>query len=225
MLEELENKYSGIIKDATTTINKLLKESNERVEKVEELIEKSIMSDDKTLASSVSYSIINGTFKNMLKANLYVMRANNKYAEVKEYLLFRAKGVVHEAYSDSRDLREGLRGQFLGDVDVLSAIKTIKHQESAFDNFFQEFLTAYQKLKINVSKIDTLELFLNSGIANLNTMIKFTYNIDYLNRELPLEDMSNLDIEDKDVKITFDDDEEVKKTKKRKKRDREKKRL
>jgi len=206
MIENVQKAYNDSVKEATKVSQIALDKSNKLIGDLEEIVKKKILKDDKVLASSVGDTIVSGTMKNMLRANLYVMRASNTYSEIKEILLSAVKGTVIESHSDVRVLRESLKGSFMGDPLVSSEIKTIKHQEFAFDDLYLEFLTNYQKLKHNITRMETLEQFINSGIANLNTLTKFTYNIDYLNRELPFDDIGTL--EDKDTKITFDDDED-----------------
>lgn len=144
---------------------------------LESLIEDNIINykDGYYLPSKASYRVLN-KHRIVLNANKDLYMCSQQYLKVKELASIQISPRGAELHNDMRLLRDNLRTEFMTDVNVTESIKTIKHQEAAFDSIFKELLTSYSKGKMHYTHIQEYMQFLSDGMYQLSNLGRYLYN-------------------------------------------------
>jgi len=112
----------------------------------------------------------------VFEANIEVQKATQRFMKVKEFMQTSCQNIIFHHHSEMRNMRETLKGVFMSDSLVMSAIKTVKHQEKLFDMIYADFLESYRELYENTQKLRVIEDFLSQGFMNLSGISKLIYN-------------------------------------------------
>ena len=176
-MDNLVKKYRRVASESAKTAVK----SETLLHKLKLELEKSIddnilkFKDGYYLPSKASYRVLN-KHRIVLNANKDLYMCSQQYLTVKEYATIKISPRGAELHNDMRLLRDNLRTEFLIDVEVTESIKTIKHQEAAFDNIFKDLLMSYSRGKMHYTHIQEYMQFLSDGMYQLSNLGRYLYN-------------------------------------------------
>jgi hypothetical protein len=184
-IDDLRKIYTLKAKRAKEISSNSLLASDKALQSAYDLLDSQILKVDKGLytPSKLQETIYENkkNFTTQYEVNKLVSIATVRYTRIKEQLLLNTERIVIQTHSNVRHLRETARATLMSDPEVLSLIKTIKHQEIFFDDIYADFLDDYRKLKDNREfKLRAISDYIQQGFFALSAISKFLYNMDMM---------------------------------------------
>lgn len=177
-MDAILKKYRVKITKSNSMAKKLEDQMATLCNNLQEAIDKNILTANKghNLPSHVSGRIMDGKHKTVLMANRDVYKASQVFQEIKELAQIRIMPKANEINTDMKSLRDSLVTEFQSDIDVLTALKTVKNLDNGFDLLFADVVNSYNKIKNYYNTIIHLVQYLSEGLMSLGSLSKYLYN-------------------------------------------------